>query len=98
MCIKKDIATIMFNYTLFTVISKLSSNVSETGKSWRDLVCIERHLNDPIPPWGRHNFEILSENEVNIELPLHIPMLKSFNLYEDAPLLTKRRCIVCKSR
>ena len=52
----------------FTVISKLSSNVSETGKSLRDLVCIERRLNDPNPPWGRQNFEISSENEVNIDL------------------------------
>ena len=43
-------------------------NVSETGKSWRDLVCIERHLNDPNPPSGRQNFEISSENEVNIDL------------------------------
>ena len=57
-----------FNYTLFTIISKLSSNVSETGKSWRDLVCIERHLNDPNPPWGRHNFEISFENERNMDL------------------------------
>ena len=68
MFIKKDIATIMFNYTLFTVISKLSSNVSETGISWRDLVCIERHLNDLNPPLGRHTLEISSENEVNIDL------------------------------
>ena len=67
MCIKKDIATIMFNYILFTVSSKLSSNVSETGNSWRDLACIEGHLNDPNPPWGRHNFEISSKNEVNID-------------------------------
>ena len=52
----------------FTVISKLSSNVSETGNSWRDLVCIETHLNDSNPPWGRHNFEISSKNEVNIDL------------------------------
>ena len=68
MCIKKDIATLMFNYTLFTVFSKLSSNISETGNSWRELVCIESHLNDPYPRWDRHNFEISSENEVNIDL------------------------------
>ena len=52
----------------FTVFSKLSSNVSETGNSCRELVCIEKHLNDPNPPWGRHNFEISSENKVNIDL------------------------------
>ena len=46
----------------------MSSNVSETGNGWRDIVYIERHLNDPNPPWGRHNFEISSENEVNIDL------------------------------
>ena len=68
MCIKKDIATIMFNYILFTVSSKLSLNVSETGNSRRDLVCIERHLNDPNPPWDWLNFEISSKNEVNIDL------------------------------
>ena len=58
----------MFRYTFLTLISILSSNVSETGNSWRDAVCIERHLNDPNPPWGRHYFEISSENKVNIDL------------------------------
>ena len=29
-----------------------------------------------------------------VEFPIYIPMLKSFTLYEDAPLLTMRRCIV----
>ena len=68
MCIKKDIATIMFNYTLFYCYLETVIEVSETGKSWRDLVCIERHLNYSNPPWGRYNFEISSENEVNIDL------------------------------
>ena len=79
MCIKKDIATIMFNYRLFTVFLKLSSNVLETGNSWRDLVCIERHLNDPNPPWGRHNFELSSKNEVNTDLLSRCRIASSFS-------------------
>ena len=59
--------------------SKLSSNVSETGNSLRDLVCIERHLNDPNPPWGRHNFEISAENEVNIDLLSRCRIASSFS-------------------
>ena len=82
MCIKKDIATIMFNYILFTVSSKLSSNVLETGNSWRDPVCKERHLNDFNPPWGRHNFEISSKNEVNIDLLSRCCIASSFSHFK----------------
>ena len=79
MCIKKILQQLCSIINFFTVFSKLSSNVSETGKSWRDLVCIVRHINDPDPPLGKHNFEISSKTEVNTDLLSMCRIASSFS-------------------